>query len=151
MVCSLGAFALMVGCDNLVDYGSNFVFVRHVLSMDDTFAGNMLLWRSIRTAWCWHAAYLLIIGAELLTGLLFAAGGVAMARHLRAPADAFATSKRLVHWGTLCGFLLWFLGFMVIGGEWFLMWQSPHWNGQEAAFRFLITMVAVCIYVQMPD
>ncbi len=151
MVLSLAAFGLIVGCDNLVDYRSNFLFVRHVLSMDDTFPGNALLWRSIRAPWCWHAAYLLIIAAELLTGLLFAAACVAMARRLHAPADAFARSKRLVHWGTLCGFLVWFGGFTVIGGEWFLMWQSPHWNGQESAFRFFITMLAVCIYVQMPD
>ena len=27
---------------------------------------------------------------------------------------------------------------MVIGGEWFAMWQSAQWNGQAAATRFLI-------------
>jgi predicted small integral membrane protein len=27
---------------------------------------------------------------------------------------------------------------MVIGGEWFAMWQSAHWNGQAAATRFLL-------------
>ena len=38
--------------------------------------------------------------------------------------------------GTTLGFLVWFTGFLVIGGEWFAMWQSATWNGQEAAFRF---------------
>ena len=33
---------------------------------------------------------------------------------------------------------VWFLGFMVIGCEWFAMWQSARWNGQAAATRFLI-------------
>jgi predicted small integral membrane protein len=41
----------------------------------------------------------------------------------------------------------WFVGFMVIGGEWFLMWQSSTWNGQEAAFRFYLTVLAVSAYV----
>lgn len=49
------------------------------------------------------------------------------------------------------GFLVWFFGFMVIGGEWFGMWQSSTWNGQEAAFKFYMTMLAVLIYVNQPD
>jgi predicted small integral membrane protein len=29
---------------------------------------------------------------------------------------------------------------MVIGGEWFAMWQSVRWDGQAAATRFLISI-----------
>ena len=36
---------------------------------------------------------------------------------------------------------------MAVGGEWFAMWQSDEWNGQDAAFRFFITVLAVAIYV----
>jgi predicted small integral membrane protein len=42
--------------------------------------------------------------------------------------------------------MLWFLGFVVVGGEWFCMWQSPDWNGQESAFRFVACIVLVLIY-----
>jgi predicted small integral membrane protein len=45
---------------------------------------------------------------------------------------------------------VWFFGFMVVGGEWFSMWQSPTWNGQEAAFRFYMTILAVLIPMQLP-
>jgi predicted small integral membrane protein len=31
------------------------------------------------------------------------------------------------------------------------MWQSPMWNGQEAAFRFYMTILAVLIFVNQPD
>ena len=151
MVLSLAAFGLLVAFNNLADYGSNFLFVRHVLSMDTTFPGNALAWRALTLPWTWHAAYLLIIGAEAATGLVFAAAGVRMLRRLHAPGDAFAEAKQLVHVGTLLGFMVWFLGFSVIGGEWFAMWQSRQWNGQEPAFRFFITMLAVCIYVQQDD
>jgi len=44
-------------------------------------------------------------------------------------------------------FLVWFLGFMVVAGEWFAMWQSKSWNGQEAAFRFYMPILAVLIFV----
>jgi predicted small integral membrane protein len=40
---------------------------------------------------------------------------------------------------------------MVVGGEWFAMWQSKDWNGQEAAFRFYMTVLAVLIFVSLPD
>ena len=40
---------------------------------------------------------------------------------------------------------------MIVGGEWFAMWQSSVWNGQDAAFRFYMTILGVLIYVSLPD
>jgi predicted small integral membrane protein len=37
--------------------------------------------------------------------------------------------------GLTLGLLLWLVAFIAVGGEWFLMWQSAEWNGEEAAFR----------------
>jgi len=31
------------------------------------------------------------------------------------------------------------------------MWQSSAWNGQDAAFRFYVTVLAVLIFVNQPD
>ena len=47
MVAALAAFAFLVTYDNLVDYGSNYQFVQHVLSMDTTFPDNTLRDRAI--------------------------------------------------------------------------------------------------------
>ena len=51
----------------------------------------------------------------------------------------------------MLAFLVWFLGFMVIAGEWFAMWESKLWNGEEAAFRFYVTVLAVLIFLNQPD
>ena len=67
-----------------------------------------------------------------------------MRRHSTAP-SGFAII------GVTLAFLLWFSGFMVVGGEWFAMWQSKTWNGQEAAFRFYMTALAVLLFVDQPD
>jgi predicted small integral membrane protein len=40
---------------------------------------------------------------------------------------------------------------MIVGGEWFAMWQSHVWNGLQAAFRFCMTTVAVLLFVNQPD
>jgi predicted small integral membrane protein len=53
--------------------------------------------------------------------------------------------------GAALGFLVWFFGFMVVAGEYFAMWQSKVWNGQEAAFRFYMTLLAVLIFVNQKD
>ena len=31
--------------------------------------------------------------------------------------------------------LMWLVPFLTVGSEWFLMWQSKTWNGQEVAVR----------------
>lgn len=151
MVGALALFALLVTFDNLTDYGTNFVFVRHVLSMDTTPPGNALLYRRITALALWHAGYGLIILGEGLTGLGLAVATFALFRHLRAAAARFNRSKRFVLAGATIGFLVWFFGFMVVGGEWFQMWQSADWNGQQPAFRFYMTLLAVLIFVNQPD
>jgi predicted small integral membrane protein len=52
MIAALAAFAFIVTYDNIVDYNSNFDFVRHVLSMDTTFSNNELRHRAITFASC---------------------------------------------------------------------------------------------------
>lgn len=151
MVGGVALFALLVAFDNLTDYDTNYTFVRHVLSMDTTYPGNALLYRRITSPRLWQAAYALIIAGEGLTGLALAIAAISLARHLRSVAARFHRAKRFVFIGATLGFLVWFFGFMVVGGEWFSMWQSPLWNGQEAAFRFYMTILAVLIFVALPD
>jgi predicted small integral membrane protein len=150
MVGALALFALLATFDNLTDYDTNFVFVRHVLSMDTTPPGNALLWRRITAPALWHAGYALIILGEGLTGLFLAVATFALLRHVRAAAR-FNRAKRFVITGATIGFLVWFFGFMVVGGEWFQMWQSADWNGQAPAFRFYMTLPAVLIFVAQSD
>ena len=75
---SLAVFALLVGIDNIIDYGTNFAFVQHVLSMDTTFPNNKLMWRAITSDWVHHAAYWLIIASELAVGVLCLGGRLAL-------------------------------------------------------------------------
>jgi predicted small integral membrane protein len=151
MVLGLSLFALLVTFSNITDYDSNFAFVQHVLSMDTTFPGNDAMYRAITSPALWTAGYWLIIAGEGLTGLLLLIGAVRMMLMLRDPPEAFDRAKGFTIAGATVGFLVWFVGFMVVGGEWFLMWQSSTWNGQEAAFRFYMTILAVLIFVNQPE
>lgn len=151
MVLGLSLFAFLVTFNNLTDYNSNFEFVKHVLSMDTTFEGNAAMWRAITDERAWHAAYWALIAAEGATFLLLLAGGLRLLAARSATAAEFQAAKGLAMAGATLGFLVWFVGFMAIGGEWFLMWQSEAWNGQQAAFRFYMSILAVLIFVMLPD
>jgi predicted small integral membrane protein len=151
VVAALATYALMVAYNNIVDYGSNYEFVRHVLSMDTTFPGNALMHRAVTDETIWRLAYAAIIAAEWLIGFLLVAGALALLGRLRAPAGAFNRAKVWAIAGLTVGFGLWFFGFMVIAGEYFVMWQSKLWNGQEAAFRVATEMLGALVFVTLPD
>lgn len=151
MCLCLAAFAFLVAFGNITDYGSNYAFVQHVLSMDTTFPGNKLMYRAITSPALWTAGYWLIIIGEGLTCVLFLIAAWHLWQVRNASGETFNEAKKFVIIGTTMGFLVWYFGFMVIGGEWFAMWQSSTWNGQEAAFKFYMTMLAVLIYVIQPD
>src|SRR5262249_62330262 len=57
MVAALAAFAFLAAYDNVVDYGANYEFVRHVLSMDTIFPDDSLKHRAITDPRLWRAAY----------------------------------------------------------------------------------------------
>ncbi|MFZ0630538.1 MAG: DUF2165 domain-containing protein [Acidobacteriaceae bacterium] len=143
-------FTLVV-FDNLTDYGSNYAFVHHVLRMDTTFPGNHGLWRAIHPLWAHAVFYDMIIAWEALTMVLLWAGSVRLLRTVGRPGTAFRDAKSLAIAGLTVGLLLWLLAFLTIGGDWFLMWQSPVWNGQQEAFRMFAVMALILLYLVMPD
>jgi predicted small integral membrane protein len=151
MVAGLALFATLVAFGNVTDYGTNFVFVQHVLSMDTILPSSQIHYRAIASPALHHLAYALIIAAEAATAVLCWIGTFALLRALRADAAAFHRAKTFAVLGLTLGFLTWQVGFMTIGGEWFGMWQSPQWNGVPGAFRFVMVIMAVLIFVVLRD
>ena len=98
-----------------------------------------------------QAAYAAIIAAEAATAVLCWIGAAALLAPTARRRRAFNRAKTFAVIGLALGFLLWQVGFMSIGGEWFGMWQSQQWNGVPSAFRFVMTIIAVLIFVAMPD
>jgi len=150
-VAAVALFATLVAFGNITDYNTNFAFVQHVLSMDTIFPFSTIKYRAISDPALHRAAYALIIAAELAIAALCWVGAAMLARRIRADAFAFNRAKASAVAGLTLGFLLWQVGFMSIGGEWFGMWQSQQWNGVPSAFRFVMVIVAVLIFLALPD
>ncbi|WP_299001854.1 DUF2165 family protein [uncultured Shewanella sp.] len=150
LIWSVAVYAGIVAWNNMIDYESNYGFVFHVLKMDTTYPTNEAMSRAIETPILYHLVYGFIIAIEGLIALLSAIAGVLLIKH-RHNHEAFNGAKHLAVVGLTLGILLWFTGFLTIGGEWFLMWQSTLWNGQQAAYRLVVVFLLILIVFLLPD
>ena len=152
-------YIFLVALGNITDYDTNFAFVQHVLSMDTTNFGAAagtdldpdVMWRAITVPWMWTVGYIGIILAEAVFAALGLIGGIKL--FLRRDADA-ATFNRAKSWGYGAygvGFLIWFIGFIVIGSEWFAMWQSSTWNGKDTAMPLAILWAGFAVLLALSD
>ena len=151
LIFAVALFYTFVVLNNLTDYDSNYQFVRHVLMMDSTFPANHAMWRAINSPAIHTAFYVSIIAWESITMLLAWAGGFRLVRSFSARAVDFHRSKSLAVLALTTALLMWLVAFLTVGGEWFLMWQSRNWNGQEAAFRMFTVIGIVLMLVALPD
>lgn len=142
---SLAAFG------NVTDYDSNWTFVQHVLAMDTTFGSPALMWRAVTDPALQTAAYLAIIAAEIAGAALLWAGLLRLWRARAAAPEDFHAAKGLALLALTWCFSIWMVGFVAIGGEWFAMWQSDTWNGQDTATSFALLTGVVLLFTAMRE
>jgi predicted small integral membrane protein len=151
LVLAVALFYSFVVFNNTTDYDSNYQFVRHVMMMDSTLPGNRGMWRSLERP-AWHTVfYISIIAWETVTMLLCWWGGWRLAQALFQTARVFDRAKRVAIAALTLSLLMWLVAFLGVGGEWFLMWQSKTWNGQESAFRMFTVIGIVLLLVAQPE
>lgn len=150
-VAAIGLMALLVAFGNITDYYSNYQFVMHVLKMDTTFPDSHVHYRSINNIFIFHIAYIFIIVMEVLMSFCCIKGAWLLFKNLKSEAAIFHASKNWAVAGITIGIVIWFVGFEVIGGEWFDMWQSMKWNGLAAAERILSFLILILILLHLRE
>jgi predicted small integral membrane protein len=151
LVAGIALYYSLVVFNNLTDFDSNYQFVRHVLSMDSTLPGNHGMWRALQAPAFHLAFYLGIIAWEIATTILLWWGFARLLRALRLSANVFNAAKRVAVLSLALSMLMWLIAFLSVGAEWFLMWQSKIWNGQEPAFRMFSVVGLVLLILLQPD
>lgn len=149
LVAAIAFFFTLVAFGNLTDYQSNWLFVQHVLSMDTTFPTSSLHWRAITSPGLQTAGYWSIIATEVVTAVILWLGCLRLLAKLASP--TFGEAKTLAVAGLTLGLLLYAVGFIAVGGEWFAMWQSQTWNGEQKAFDFIAMIGVVLIVLLLPE
>jgi predicted small integral membrane protein len=145
-VLAIGILALLIVFGNTTDYWTNYHFVVHVMKMDTIFPGSAVQYRSINNPILFHVGYIFIIIMEAVMAFCCLKGSWLLFKNLKSDAVTFHASKNWAVTGLIMGIIIWFLGFEVIGGEWFAMWQSPTWNGLYSADR-IVTFIALALIV----
>lgn len=149
LILGVALFYVFAVFNNLADYNSNYQFIRHVLMMDSTFPGNNGMWRAINQPALHTVFYSSIILWETVTMIFCAWGGVRLLRAIGDSAKSFRQASNVAIAGLTLSLLMWLVAFLSVGGEWFLMWQSRAWNGQEAAFRmFTVVGIVLLLVIQ---
>jgi predicted small integral membrane protein len=151
LIAGIAFFYTLVVFNNLTDFASNYEFVHHVLAMDTTFPGNHGMWRALPEHRIQIAFYLSIIAWEMANTILLWWGVVRLLRALRLSASAFNAAKGVSVLALTLSMSMWLVAFLSVGAEWFLMWQSHTWNGQEAAFRMFMVVGLVLLIVLQQD
>src|ERR1051326_6497831 len=84
------AFLLtLLAFNNLTDYGSNFQYVAHVMSMDTTFPDNHLKWRALTNPILHHLFYCTLILWEAISAGLCWLGTVRLCRSWKSDMVSF--------------------------------------------------------------
>jgi predicted small integral membrane protein len=151
LVAGVALFTSLVVFNNLTDFGTNYLFVRHVLLMDTVAPGGRATGRALTSPFFHLAFYGCIIVWEAATAVLLWWGAALLLRARRLSAVEFNEAKKVSVLGLSLSLMLWLVAFLTIGGEWFLMWQSPAWNGQQEAFRNFTVVGIVLLILLQPE
>ena len=109
------------------------------------------MYRAIHTPLLHKVFFASIIGWEALCCLLIGAGTLRLWKARNCPYADWKKAKGLASAGLTAGLVQWYFAFMTVGGDWFLMWQSKVWNGQDAAFRLFTFMGISLIFLNQAD
>jgi predicted small integral membrane protein len=151
LVASNAFFLLLVVFNNITDYGSNLMFVENVLNMSTTFEGNNGMWRAIESPFIHHLFYLSIILWETVALVAISIGTLKLWNARNSDSSAFQAAKSWAAAGLTISLLQWYIAFISVGAEWFLMWQSQSWNGQDAAMRMFLMMGVSLIFLMQKE
>lgn len=150
-VAAIALMSLLIVIGNTTDYYTNYHFIEHVMKMDTIFPASNIHYRSIDNTFLFNAGYILIILMEAIMAFCCIKGSWMLFKNLKSNAILFHASKNWAVAGITIGIIIWFLGFEVIGGEWFAMWQSNTWNGLGSAERIVSFLVLVLILLHLKE
>ena len=137
---------------NIANWDSGLGAVGYVLGMEghEIYANH--IFPPITSPVLVTIAFLIIISGEFLVGALSLTGAWHLWRARHGGADSFNSAKTFAILGAGMAMVVWFGGFVVIGGALFQMWQTQVGTGSfEGAFIYGATSALVLIFVNTPD
>ncbi|HBQ48294.1 MAG TPA: hypothetical protein DD728_05320 [Hyphomonas atlantica] len=152
LIVFVGLQGLFYALNNIVNFGAAKGFVQGVLPMEGNEAYPNAFGPGISSPALITIILCFIIVGELLVAAFSLRGAFDMVRVRSGSAERFNDSKTWAIMGCVMALLVWFGLFMVIGGAYFQMWQTPLGAAaQGGAFQYAISSGIVLLFVNAPD
>jgi len=142
---------VIVGAVFQVEGNATGQFIGHVVHDVLCFEGNNGMWRAIESPLVHHLFYITIILWEAIALGIISYGTLKLWKARMADDKTFHAAKDIAAAGLTISMLQWYIAFICVGAEWFLMWQSEIWNGQDAAMRMFLMMGLSLIFLMQKE
>jgi len=147
----MGLFMCFAAFNNTLTFQSTFNPVNGVVNMQGTFQDPMLMWRAIESPFIVWMGVIGIIVTEYIAGILCLIGAASMWKARNASAADFTLSKHRAMLGLALVAIFYFIGFQVIAGEWFMLWQNRGAPSLQEAFRNFTSAMLMLIWLNTAD
>jgi predicted small integral membrane protein len=135
---------------NLTMPHTGFAAVSTAMGMQTTYRNPHAMWRAIQNPLLIWAAFGLIILSEATSAALCWAATVTLWRS-RGHKERFVAAKSAAYSGLGAAACLYFIVFLVIAQEYFLMWQSTKLNVLQDAFRLFAAAILIALWLGTDD
>jgi predicted small integral membrane protein len=150
LVAGMALFLTLAALGNLTMLDGGYGAVATAVGMEGTRQHPMAMWRAIETpALIWLGLGGIVL-LELVGAVLCWMGAARMWA-ARGSAATFTVAKRMAHLGLGVTACLYFIGFMAIAQEWFLMWQNQQINVLQDAFRMFASAALISLWLSVDD
>lgn len=150
LVAGMALMLTLAAFSNITMSDGAFGAVQGALGMKTTFQDPHGMWRAIESpALIWMALGLIVL-CEITSAVLCWIGAVSMWRG-RASKELFEAAKTKACIGLGVAACLYFIGFLAIAQEYFLMWQSTQLNVLPDAFRIFGEAMLISIWLKTDD
>ena len=137
MVSFVGLQGMLYVIGNIANWSAAHSAVGYVLSMADHHVYSTPIFVSITNPLLVSVALCCIIAGEFLVAVLAFKGAWSMSINIKASSAQFHAAKKYALLGCGMAMIVWFGGFIVIGGALFQMWQTEIGNSSfEGAFIY---------------
>jgi predicted small integral membrane protein len=150
LVAGMALFLTLGAIGNITMSDAGYGAVATAASMEGTFKHPNAMWRAVTSPALIWIGFAGILIAEIAGAVLCWLGAARMFAG-RASAAAFAAGKRTAQVGLGVAACLYFIGFLVIAQEWFLMWQNQQLNVLQDAFRMFASAVLISLWLGMSE
>lgn len=141
----VAGYITMVVINNILLPEANLAYVRHVMTMDTLPEPDAHLWRSITSPTVHIITFIIMVALEISAALLCWIGSWRMLQQKH-----YRSGQTIASYGLTISMIIWFGIFFVIGGEWFLAWQTP-WGGLKSSIRVVTITGFTLIFINLPE